>query len=62
MTEKELAKELRAFRAERKRLERAWEAQARTYEVEVRLMTRDDVLKLLLEALEADEPLGSHKR
>jgi len=57
MTDREFAKELRAFRAERKRLEREvarMEADT-TYEVSIGSMSRADVLKLLLEVLEADE-------
>lgn len=52
MTDREFAKELRAFRAERKRLESEvapLEADT-TYEVSIGSMTRDDVLNLLLEA------------
>jgi hypothetical protein len=62
MTEKELAKELRAFRAERRQLERevaSMEAEKPAAAVTLRLGTREEAAAalraLLLEALEADE-------
>jgi hypothetical protein len=58
VTDAEFAKYLRAVRAERRRLEREVAEMAAgkaTYEVSIGFMTRADVLKLLLEALEADD-------
>ena len=58
MTDDDLATYLRAVRAERRRLERELDQleAEKPVQVSISFMTRKDALKLLLEALEADEP------